>query len=299
MNAMRAVTLLGLGTMGHGMANQLLAAGFPLTVWNRSPEKARALEAAGARVADTPRSAAAAADVIISMVADDAAAHAVWLGESGALAGARAGTVLIECSTVSPGWIEELGAAARERGCALLDAPVTGSRAEAESGRLLFLAGGAPAVIEQVGDVLDAMGRGVLHLGPLGSGAFVKLVNNFVCGVQVAALAEAVTLIEASGLDRERALSVLLQGAPGSPLVKGVAARMLEPSDQVNFAVDLMAKDLTYATSVAAARHIDLATARAALHLFHAAGELGLGRRDIAAVVEAVGASGEPAARGA
>jgi 3-hydroxyisobutyrate dehydrogenase len=293
---MRAVTLLGLGTMGNGMANQLLAAGFPLTVWNRSPAKARALKAAGARAAETPRLAAAAADVIISMVADDTASRAVWLGESGALAGARAGTVFIECTTASPGWIEELGAAARERGCALIDAPVTGSRAEAESGRLLFLAGGAPAVVEQVGDVLDAMGRGVLHLGPLGSGAFVKLVNNFVCGVQVAALAEAVTLIESSGLDRDRALSVLLEGAPGSPLVRGVAARMLAPSDQVNFAVDLMAKDLTYATSVAAAHQIDLATARAALQLFHAAGERGLGRRDIAAVVEAVSPNGVSAA---
>lgn len=289
---MRAVTLLGLGTMGHGMANQLLAAGFPLTVWNRSPGKARALEAAGARVAATPRLAAAAADVVISMVADDAASRAVWLGESGALAGVRAGTVLIECSTASPGWIQELGAAARERGCTLIDAPVTGSRAEAEGGRLLFLASGDPAVIEQVSDVLGAMGRGVLQLGPLGSGAFVKLVNNFVCGVQVAALAEAMALIEASGLDRGRALSVLLEGAPGSPLVRGVAARMLEPSDQVNFAVDLMAKDLTYASSVAAAHQIDLATAQAALQLFRAAGERGLGRRDIAAVVEAARPAG-------
>jgi 3-hydroxyisobutyrate dehydrogenase len=292
MNAMRAVTLLGLGTMGNGMANQLLAAGFPLTVWNRSPGKARALEEAGARVEGTPRSAAAAADVVISMVADDAASRAVWLGESGALADARAGTVLIECSTASPGWIQELGAAARERGCTLVDAPVTGSRAEAESGRLLFLAGGDPAVIEEVSDVLGAMGRGVLSLGPLGSGAFVKLVNNFVCGVQVAALAEAVNLIEASGLDRRRALSVLLEGAPGSPLVRGVSARMLEPSDQVNFAVDLMAKDLTYAMAVAATHHIDLATARAALQLFRTAGERGLGRRDIAAVVEAARPAG-------
>ena len=291
---MRAVTLLGLGTMGNGMAKQLLAAGFPLTVWNRSPEKARALETAGARAAETPRAAAADADVVISMVADDAASRAVWLGESGALAGARAGTVLIECTTASPGWIHELGASARERGCTLIDAPVTGSRAEAESGRLLFLAGGDPAVIKRVSDVLEAMGRGVLPLGPLGSGAFVKLVNNFVCGVQVAALAEAVTLIEASGLDRGRALSVLLEGAPGSPLVRGVAARMLEPSDQVNFAVDLMAKDLTYAMSAAAAHHIHLATAQAALQLFHAAGERGLGGRDIAAVVEAARPAGAP-----
>lgn len=286
---MRAVTLLGLGTMGTGMAGQLLAAGFPLTVWNRSPEKARAQEAAGARAAETPRSAAAAADVVISMVADDTASRAVWLGETGALAGARPGTVLIESSTASPGWIRELAALALERGCTLIDAPVTGSRAEAASGRLLFLAGGDPDVVERVSDVLGAMGRGVLSLGPVGSGAFVKLVNNFVCGVQVAALAEAIRLIEASGLDRGRALSVLLDGAPGSPLVRGVAARMLEPGDDVHFAVELMGKDLTYALSEAAAHHIDLATARSALQLFHAASERGLGRRDIAAVVEAVG----------
>lgn len=289
---MRAVTLLGLGTMGNGMAKQLLAAGFPLTVWNRSPEKARALEAAGARLADTPRSAAAAADVVISMVADDAASRAVWLGDTGALAGARPGTVLIESSTASPAWIRELAALARDQGCTLIDAPVTGSRTEAASGRLLFLAGGDPAAIEQVSDVLAAMGRGVLPLGPVGSGAFVKLVNNFVCGVQVAALAEAITLIQASGLDRDRALSVLLDGAPGSPLVRGVSARMLHPDDEVHFAVDLMGKDLTYAMSEAAAHHIDLATARAALQLFHAAGERGLGRRDIAAVVEAAGPAG-------
>jgi 3-hydroxyisobutyrate dehydrogenase len=289
---MKAVTLLGLGTMGSGMAGQLLAAGFPLTVWNRSPEKARAMETSGAHSADTPRAAAEGADVVISMVADDAASRAVWLGEDGALAGARPGAVLIESSTASPGWIRELAALARDRGCTLIDAPVTGSRTEAANGRLLFLVGGDPEVIDGVSDVLGAMGRGVLPLGPVGSGAFVKLVNNFVCGVQVAALAEAVRLIEASGLDRERALSVLLDGAPGSPLVRGVAARMLRPNDEVNFAVDLMGKDLTYAMSEAAARHVDLATARAALQLFHAADERGLGRRDIAAVVEVVGPNG-------
>jgi 3-hydroxyisobutyrate dehydrogenase len=231
--------------------------------------------------------------------AESAASRSVWLGDSGALAGARAGTVLIESTTASPAWIQELGAEARGRGCTLIDAPVTGSRAEAESGRLLFLAGGDPTVIDGVSDVLNVMGRGVLQLGPLGAGAFVKLVNNFMCGVQVAALAEALTLVEASGLDRGRALPVFLEGAPGSPLVRGVAARMLEPSDQVNFAVDLMAKDLTYATSVAAKHRIDLATARAALQLFRAAGERGLGRRDIAAVIEAVRPGTAPAARDA
>src|SRR5690606_19993130 len=130
----------------------------------------------------------------ISMVAADAASRAVRLGDDGALAGARPGAVLTESTTASPAWIQEVGAEARGRGCTLIDGPVTGGRAEAEGGRLLFLAGGDPAVIDSVSDVLNVMGRGVLQLGPSGAGAFVKLVNNFMCGVQVAALAEAMTL---------------------------------------------------------------------------------------------------------
>lgn len=283
---MRAVTLLGLGTMGSGMARRLVAAGYRVTVWNRTAERARALGELGARVAETPRAAAEGADVVISMVADDAASRAVWLGEAGALAGARPGAVLVESSTVTPGWIRELAGLARERGCTLIDAPVTGSRTHAAEGQLLFLAGGDAAVIERVQDVLGAMGRGIVHLGPTGSGAFVKLVNNFVCGVQVAALAEAVAVLESSRLERDRALGVLLEGAPGSSLVKTVASRMTRRDYDVHFALDLMAKDLTYAIAEAAQHHIELKTAAAALQAFRAASERGLGAQDMAAVVE-------------
>lgn len=286
MIAKRSITLLGLGTMGAGMAGRLLAAGYPLTVWNRSFERGRALERAGARVAPTPHGAAEDADVVVSMVADDAASRAVWLGESGALAGVRPGAVLIESSTVSPGWIHELAERARVRGCSLIDAPVTGSRVQAASGELLFLAGGDAATIEDVRDVLLVMGRDVVRLGPSGSGAFVKLVNNFVAGVQVAAIAEAVTLIEASGLDREQALGVLLEGAPGSPIVKLVAARMMGRDYDVHFRVDLMGKDLGYAIEAAARHGLPLATAEAALRCFQSASRGGFGGRDIAAVVE-------------
>lgn len=282
----RTVTLLGLGTMGAGMAARLLSGGYPLTVWNRSIERGRALESAGARVARTPGGAAQGADVIVSMVADDAASRAVWLGETGALAGVRPGAVLVESSTVSPGWIRELAELARARGCALIDAPVTGSRVQAASGELLFLAGGDAAAIESVRDVLLAMGRDVVVLGPSGSGAFVKLVNNFVAGVQVAAIAEATTLIEASGLDRDRALGVLLDGAPGSPIVKLVAARMTGRDYDVHFRVDLMGKDLGYAIEAAARHGLPLSTAEAALRCFQQASRGGFGGRDIAAVVE-------------
>lgn len=282
----RAITVLGLGTMGAGMAGRLLAAGYPLTVWNRSVERSRALEPAGARVAYTPHGAVEDADVVVSMVADDAASRAVWLGETGALAGVGPGAVLIESSTVSPEWIHELAELARARGCSLIDAPVTGSRVQAASGELLFLAGGDAAAIEDVRDVLLVMGRDVVPLGPSGSGAFVKLVNNFVAGVQVAAIAEAVTLIEASGLDRERALGVLLEGAPGSPIVKLVAARMTGRDYDVHFRVDLMGKDLGYAIEAAAQHGLPLSTAEAALRCFQSASRGGFGGRDIAAVVE-------------
>jgi len=283
---MRAVTVLGLGTMGLGMANRLLAAGHPLTVWNRSIARAREMEGAAARLADTPRSAVAGADVVISMVADDAASRGVWLGEEGALAGVREGAVLVESSTVSPDWIGELAEHARARGCHLVDAPVTGSRVQAQNGELRFLAGGDAEVIESVRDVLLVMGSEVTRLGPTGSGAFVKLVNNFVCGVQLVALAEAVALIEASGLDRELALGVLLDGAPGSPLVKVVAARMSAHDYEVNFRLDLMAKDLAYASDVARRYALELQTAQAAIRRFRAASQAGLGDRDMAAVVE-------------
>jgi 3-hydroxyisobutyrate dehydrogenase len=280
------IALLGLGTMGSGMAGRILAAGFPLTVFNRNRAKAAALETRGARVASTPREAAAEADVIISMVADDKAARAVWLGDSGALAALRRGAICVESSTATVGWVRELADAVTSRGCAFLDAPVTGSRPQAAAGELNFLVGGAAATLERVRPVLAAMSRSITHLGPTGSGALVKLVNNFVCGVQVAALAEAIAMIERSGLDRVPALSVLTDGAPGSPLVKAVSKRMTAPDYTPNFFLRLMAKDLTYAIDEAKTHALDLPTAGAALAAFKSAIDKGLGDQDMAAVIE-------------
>jgi 3-hydroxyisobutyrate dehydrogenase len=283
---MQSVALLGVGTMGAGMARRLVRAGHPLTVWNRNRTRAEPFTTLGARVADSPRDAAAGADVIIAMVADDDASRAVWLGDAGALAGARPGAVTIESSTLTPAWIRQLAAAVAEHGCDFLDAPVTGSRTQAEAGELLFLVGGDAAVLERVRGVLAAMSRGTVHLGPTGSGALVKLVNNFVAGVQVAALAEAVAVIERSGLAREAALGILLDGAPGSPLVKVVARRMLDRDYGVHFSLGLMRKDLSYAIAEGARFNVPLETAAAALRSFERAREHGLGSQDMAAIVE-------------
>jgi len=198
------VALLGLGIMGSGMARRLLGAGFRLAVYNRTPEKAATLVAEGASPADTPLAAATGAEIIISMVADDAASRAVWLGRHGILAGVEPGALLIESSTLTPEWIGELAYAATKRGCELLDAPVTGTKIHAASGELCFLAGGSKAGLEKALPVLKVMSRAVVHAGPSGSGALLKLINNFLCGVQAVALGEALALIEEA-----------LRGVPG------------------------------------------------------------------------------------
>jgi len=280
------IAFLGLGLMGSGMARRLLANGFPLTVFNRNAEKSKPFTADGAHAASSPREAAAQADVIISMVADDNASRSLWLGENGALAAAMPGAVCIECSTVTVNWVRELATAATARGGKFLDAPVTGSKMQAAAGELNFLVGGDSATLDKARPVLQAMGKAVIHLGPTGSGALVKLINNFLCGVQVAALAEALTLIERSGLDRARALEVLTNGAPGSPLVKTVAGRMTAPDFTPNFPLRLMTKDLGYAMQEGGKLSVDLVTAAAALENFQRAIATGHGDQDMAAIIE-------------
>jgi 3-hydroxyisobutyrate dehydrogenase len=284
--AKQSVALLGLGTMGAGMAANLLKAGFPLAVWNRSRAKAEAFAAQGARVAETPADAACGASVVVSMLADDAASRAVWLGSDGALAAAEKDAVLVDSSTVSPAWIAELAKAAAARGVSFLDAPVTGSRAQAAAGQLSFLVGGPAETLATARPVLEAMSKEIAHLGPVGSGAKLKLVNNFLCGVQIASLAEGMVWLERSGLDLDQALAFLKSGAAGSPLLGSISARMAARDYAVNFYLKLMAKDLQYAGEAAAESGVDLTTAANARALFEQAVALGYAEQDMSAVVE-------------
>jgi len=293
------VALLGLGLMGTGMARRLLGAGFPLTVYNRTAEKAAPLVAEGARLAASPRDAASDAEFVVSMVADDNASRNLWFGDSGALDGMRAGGLLIESSTVTPEWISELAAAAHARGCDALDAPVTGSRTHAAAGELNFLVGGSSAALERARPVLAAMSKSMIHVGPIGSGALLKLINNFLCGVQAASLAEALVLIERAGLDRDTATQVLANGAPGSPLVKGLLPRMMARDYTPNFHLSLMRKDLDYSSREAERHDVQLSMARSALDAFDRAIKSGHGQQDFSAVIEPLrdSASGATSAR--
>jgi 3-hydroxyisobutyrate dehydrogenase len=280
------IGFIGLGTMGFGMAGNLARAGFDLKVFSR---KGRRLELDLPNIAYVASSKEAAhADVIISMVADDAASQAVWDGEDGALAGLRPGSVCIESSTLSLDWTGALANLARARGCAFLDAPVTGSKPQAENGELKFLVGGERAILDQVMPVLSVMGTAAELIGPIGSGTFLKLVNNFICGVQVASLAEGLAMIARRGLDYERASSILIGGACGSPLVKLIAGRIAAKDFAPNFSVSLLQKDLAYAIAGAEELGLDLRTAAAALKWFSDASQAGLGQKDISAVSELI-----------
>jgi 3-hydroxyisobutyrate dehydrogenase len=281
---MKSVALIGLGVMGSGMAANWLKKGFPLSLYNRTRAKAEAF--AGARVASTPREAAAKADIVFSMVADDDASRAVWLGDNGALAGLQAGMILVETSTLTPGWIKELAAEAAKRGCALLDAPVGGSKAAAAGGQLTMFVGGEAAALEAARPALEAISARIVPLGASGAGARWKLVNNMMIAIQAAALAEGLRLAEAAGFDRQQALATILASAAASPIMQIKAPRVTERNfTDPDFALKLMSKDARYVLGMAKELGVTLDVARGAEAAFARAEAQGLGELDFSAVV--------------
>src|ERR1700709_824678 len=198
---MKRVAFIGLGRMGHGMAGRYLDAGFTLAVWNRSQAKAADLIARGARWAASPADAAEGADAVVRMVADDEASRAVWLGEDGAAETAKAGTLAIECSTVSYQHALDLGRDLRARGYIYIDSPVTGLPDAAAAGKLTLLVGAEPADLERARPYLAPLSSTIRHFGPVGSGTVYKLINNLMGAIQIASLAEGLAIAEQAGLD--------------------------------------------------------------------------------------------------
>jgi len=282
---MQRVALLGLGTMGAGMAANWLAKGFGLTVWNRTRARTQALADKGARVATTPREAAEGADCVFAMVADDAASRAVWLGDDGALAGAKTGAVVVESSTLTPDWVRELAGRARARGCVFLDAPVGGSRQAAASGELRLFVGGDAATLDKARPALIAIGSKIDLLGPAGAGATWKLINNQLIAAQVAALGEALDVARKAGFRPVQISSLILNGAASSPIVKMKLPSMLNGDyDEPDFALSLMLKDARYAAALAQSLGASADLVSSAVKAFARAEAKGLGAKDIAAV---------------
>ncbi|HSW42465.1 MAG TPA: NAD(P)-dependent oxidoreductase [Patescibacteria group bacterium] len=285
---MRAVGVLGLGRMGGSMAHALAAAGFEVVCWNRTPAAAEALaEEIGGRAALRPADVAAAADICVSMLADGPAVEAIFGGPDGLLAGARPGNVLVDSSTVPPSTIRGFEAAARTAGAGLLDAPVSGSVAMARSGDLTIMVGGEAAHLERARPVLEALARTVFHMGPLGSGAAMKLaVNTVIFGLNEA-LAEGLVLAEAAGIERAAAYDVLAASAIGAPFVHYKRAAYLEPADTpVAFSLNLAAKDLRLISALAERVSVPMPQVAANLGVIVAASADGRGERDFSTVAD-------------
>lgn len=285
---MTTVGVLGVGRMGGSMAHALAAAGFEVVCWNRTLAAAEALaKELGGRAVSRPADVAAAADVCVSMLADGPAVDAVYGGPDGLLAGARPGNVLVDSSTAPPSTIRGFEAAARAAGVGLLDAPVSGSVALAGSGGLTIMVGGEAADLERARPVLEALARAVFHMGPLGSGAAMKLaVNTVIFGLNEA-LAEGLVLAEAAGIERTLAYDVLAASAIGAPFVGYKRAAFLEPDGTpVAFALDLAAKDLRLIAELAEQVRVSMPQAATNLGVIVAASADGRGERDFSTVAD-------------
>ena len=256
--------------MGRPMAANLLKAGFPLTVWNRTASRMELLVNQGAKAAATPREAAAAADVLIAIVSDPPALEQVMEGEQGALGGLRRGSVFIDSSTVSPSLDRRLAAACAERGVECLDAPVTGGTWGAEKGELVFMIGGPAATLARVEPVLGAMGKRWFHLGPHGAGQIVKLAMNMLYALEVDALAEALALSTAGGVPAEKLVEVMQSSMGRAPVLDVKAPLLLKGDYPPSFPLRLMHKDLTLAMDLAKELGVSLPAGQASRDTYDA-----------------------------
>jgi 3-hydroxyisobutyrate dehydrogenase-like beta-hydroxyacid dehydrogenase len=282
------VGFIGLGIMGSRMAANLRRAGHDLTVYNRTRATAEAWAAEhGAAVAATPAEAGAAADVVITMVVDGDQVREVLLGPGGVAEGAAPGTLCVDMSTIAPSQTRAIGSALAERGLSLLDAPVTGSAPRAEDGTLTIMAGGEPEDFERAQPLLEAMGELVLHVGPLGQGEMLKLVNNAVAAANAATLAQALVVAKATGVDLKALVAVMGAGSGGSTMLTLKAGPMLEHDYTTLFKLEHMLKDVRLCLEEGQTAGVPFPVAAATREALNAAMGRGHGDDDFAAVLEA------------
>lgn len=278
------IAYLGLGAMGSRMAANLMAAGHELAVWNRTPTATDDLVEKGARFAATPKDCASGADIVISCVRDDEASKSVWLAEeTGAIHGLSPDAIAIESSTLTIDWVKQLGAAFAEKSLAFLDAPVLGSRPQAEGKMLIHVVGGEEDVFTRAQPILADMGGAQHLMGPVGTGASMKLMVNAMMGVQVTALAELLAATEKGGIPKARAAEVFGSTIVCSPQMKVVSGLMALGTHAPLFPVELIEKDLGYAVKEAGGSDA-LPVTNAARHVFTSSISAGDGDLNMSAV---------------
>lgn len=283
-----SIAFLGLGIMGSRMAANLQRKGFAVTAWTRTPGKADAwaAEHPGASSAATPAAAAARADIVISMVVDGAQVETILLGEDGAAHSARPGTLFIDMSTIAPADAQRIGEALADRGQQFVDAPVTGSSPRAEDGTLTVMAGGSAEDVARAQPALAAMGQTIVHVGALGHGQVIKLINNAVSAANAATLAQALVVGAGAGVDLEALTQILAAGSGNSTMV-GLKARPMRQHDYATlFKTEHMLKDVRLCLETAQAAGVPFPAANAARDALVAAVGRGFADQDFAAIVE-------------
>src|SRR6185437_5259494 len=283
------VAFLGLGRMGSGMALRLLEAGYTVRVFNRTAARAGQLREAGAHCFTTAREAATGASAIFSMVSDDTASRAIWLGADGVLAGTSSpGAFAVECSTLSHDWVLALTGETGRRGLRYIDAPVTGLPKAAAAGELTLLLGAHPADLAAARPILEALSRRILHFGPPGAGTAYKLLVNMLGAVQIASLAEAMALGERAGLDPQLLAEAIGTGQAASPQVIRNSVRMArgDHDQSVIFTPELRLKDVEYALALAHKLGIGTPFGTIAGEMFQKLCQSGRARVNESAVIE-------------
>ena len=249
---MERVAFLGLGTMGAAMAANLARAGFPVTAWNRTEGRAPELKELGVDLAANPAAAAAAADVVVICVSDTSDVEDVLFGTDGVVDGAREDTLVVDCSTIAPSGSWDFAARLRERGLHMIDAPVSGGSEGARNATLTIFVGGDASDVERARPVLDAIGRTITHVGPIGAGQAVKAVNQVILAGTYLGVAEGIVLAIKAGLDVEQVVEALGGGAAQSWVLANRSGRMIDNEYPLGFKVALHRKDLGIALDLAA-----------------------------------------------
>ena len=285
------VGLIGLGLMGRPMGLNLLKAGYSLTVWNRTASRAESLVAAGAKLANSPEEVAGSSDALITIVSDPPALEGVLWGGSGsqgagALGSLRPGSIYMDSSTVSPALARKIAAACMERQIAFLDAPVTGGTWGAEKGELVFMVGGDAHVLKEAEPLLGVMGKRWFHLGPNGAGQTIKLAMNLILALQVDALAEALALVTAAGLQGEKLVEVLQSSMARAAVLDVKAPLLLKGEYPPSFPLRLMHKDMGLALDLAKEAGVALPAATAAYATYSAVKAAARQDLDYAAVMK-------------
>jgi len=285
------VGLIGLGLMGRPMGLNLLKAGYSLTVWNRTASRAESLVAAGAKLANSPEEVAVSSDALITIVSDPPALEGVLWGGSGsqgagALGSLRPGSIYMDSSTVSPALARKIAAACMERQIAFLDAPVTGGTWGAEKGELVFMVGGDAHVLKEAEPLLGVMGKRWFHLGPNGAGQTIKLAMNLILALQVDALAEALALVTAAGLQGEKLVEVLQSSMARAAVLDVKAPLLLKGEYPPSFPLRLMHKDMGLALDLAKEAGVALPAATAAYATYSTVKDAARQDLDYAAVMK-------------